>query len=268
MSETGVITSGSSVTFEPPTYASIDEARAARKGHLAVAYRLFAQMGYDHWVAGHITVRDPGFPDRFWVNPFGKSWRHLRASDLLLVDLDGTVLEGDGVLNAAAFAIHSEVHRARPDVVAAAHAHTRFGRAWSATGRVLEPLSQDACAFYEDHAVFDDYSGVVYDAGEGSALARALGDRKALVLEHHGLLTVGETVDEAAFWLHLLERCCEAQLLVASLPPRADGAAAYRALSPEIAARTFEQVGQHHHGWMGFQPLYEEIVRADPEVLD
>jgi ribulose-5-phosphate 4-epimerase/fuculose-1-phosphate aldolase len=207
-----VISSGSSVTFEPPTYASVDEERAARKGHLAVAYRLFAQMGYDHWVAGHITVRDPEFPDRFWVNPFGKSWRHLRASDLLLVDLDGTVLEGDGVLNAAAFAIHSEVHRARPDVVAAAHAHTRFGRAWSATGRVLEPLSQDACAFYGDHAVFDDYSGVVYDPEEGSALARALGDRKALLLEHHGLLTVGETVADAFVNMYYLEASCQIQV--------------------------------------------------------
>jgi ribulose-5-phosphate 4-epimerase/fuculose-1-phosphate aldolase len=268
MTEQSVIASASSVAFEPPRFATVEEERVHRKGHLAVAYRLFARLGYDHWVAGHITVRDPEFPDRFWVNPFGRSWRHLRASDLLLVDLDGTLLAGDGVLNAAAFAIHSEVHRARPDVVAAAHAHTRYGRAWSATGRLLEPLSQDACAFYGDHAVFDDYTGVVYNTEEGSHLAAALGNRKALLLEHHGLLTVGETVDEAAFWLHLLERCCEAQLLVASLPPRDDGSPAYRALDASIAARTFEQVGQHFHGWMGFQPLYEEIVGAEPEVLD
>jgi ribulose-5-phosphate 4-epimerase/fuculose-1-phosphate aldolase len=110
--------------------------------------------------------------------------------------------------------------------------------------------------------------GVVYDTEEGSHLAAALGNRKALLLEHHGPLTVGETVDEAAFWLHLLERCCEAQLLVASLPRRDDGSPPYRALDETIAARTFEQVGQHVHGWMGFQPLYEEIVRAEPEALD
>jgi ribulose-5-phosphate 4-epimerase/fuculose-1-phosphate aldolase len=249
-------------------FTSIEAERAQRKGRLAVAYRLFARLGYDHWVAGHITVRDPEFPDRFWVNPFGRSWRLLCASDLLLVDLDGTIVQGHGELNAAAFAIHSEIHRARPDVVAAAHAHTIHGRAWSATGRLLEPLSQDACAFYEDHAVFDDYTGVVYDADEGGHLARALGTRKALLLEHHGLLTVGETVDEAAFWLHLLERCCEAQLLVSSLQPRGDGTPAYRALEPAIAAKTFEQVGAHVHGWLGFQPFYEEIVQAEPEVLD
>jgi ribulose-5-phosphate 4-epimerase/fuculose-1-phosphate aldolase len=252
--------------FEPPVFDTVEAARAHHKLRLAAAYRIFSRLGYDHWVAGHITVRDPGHPDRFWVNPFGHSWRFLTPADLILVDLDGTVLEGDGLLNGAAFAIHSEIHRARPDVHAIAHAHTIHGRAWSATGRVLEPISQDACAFYEDLAVFDDYTGVVYDTDEGYRLARALGTRKAMLLEHHGLLTVGETVDEAAFWLHLLERCCEAQLLVASLAPRPDGSAPYRALDDETAKRTWEQVGQHHHGWMGFQPLYEEMLVDAPEL--
>jgi ribulose-5-phosphate 4-epimerase/fuculose-1-phosphate aldolase len=254
-------------TFEPPQFDTVEETRAHRKNRLAAAYRIFSRLGYDHWVAGHITVRDPGHPDRFWVNPFGRSWRHVSASDLLLVDGDGTVLEGDAPLNGAAFAIHSEVHRARPDVTAVAHAHTTYGRAWSATGRGLEPLSQDACAFYDDLAVFDDYTGVVYDPDEGGALARALGSRKAMLLQHHGLLTVGESVDEAAFWLHLLERCCQAQILVSTLPA-VEGAPPYRALDDEIAKRTWEQVGQHHHGWMGFQPLYEEIVADQPDLLD
>jgi ribulose-5-phosphate 4-epimerase/fuculose-1-phosphate aldolase len=218
------------VEFAPRAHDSVDAERAHRKARLTAAYRIYSRLGYDHWVAGHITVRDPERTDRFWVARFGRSWRHLQVSDLLLVDFDGAIVEGDGPLNGAAFAIHSEVHRARPDVVAIAHAHTTYGRAWSATGRLLEPISQDACAFYEDHAVFDDYTGVVYDPAEGSALARALGARKALLLEHHGLLTVGETVDEAA-------------------------------------KRTWEQVGQHHHGWMGFQPLYEEVVAAEPDLL-
>jgi ribulose-5-phosphate 4-epimerase/fuculose-1-phosphate aldolase len=261
----GVLASGSSLG--PPTFSSLEDERAHRKGHLAVAYRLFAQLGYDHWVAGHITVRDPEFPHQFWVNPFARSWRHLCASDLLLVDVDGNLVAGEGSVNAAAFAIHSEIHRARPDVIAIAHAHTRAGRAWSATGQLLEPVSQDACAFYGDHAVFDDFSGVVYDTDEGGALARALGEKKALLLQHHGILTVGESVDEAAFWLHLLERCCDAQLLLAGLLRNEDGSAPYRPLEPEVAVHTRAQVGEHVHGWMGFQPLCEEIVRADPDVL-
>ena len=87
----------------PVVHAAPADERAERLGRLAVAYRLFARFGYDHWVAGHITVRDPEHADRFWVNPFGRSWAHLRASDLLCVDVDGVIVSGDGTLNAVGF---------------------------------------------------------------------------------------------------------------------------------------------------------------------
>jgi ribulose-5-phosphate 4-epimerase/fuculose-1-phosphate aldolase len=253
--------------LKPPVFSSPEEERAHRKARLAGACRIFARLGYDHWVAGHLSVRDPEHADRFWVNPLGTSWRLMRVSDLLQVDLSGRVLHGSRPVNAAAFAIHSEIHRAREDVVAAAHAHTPYGRAWSATGRPLEPISQDHCAFYEDHAVFDDFTGAVYDAADSKRFARALGPRKALILQNHGLLTVGYSIDEAAFWLHLLERCAQAMLLVASLAPR-DGRPAYAALSHEVARRTREQVGEPLHGWRGFQPLWDEIVADAPELLE
>src|SRR5205823_4634620 len=85
-----------------------------------------------------------------------------------------------------AFAIPSRIHAARPDVVAAAHAHSLYGKAWSSLGRRLDPLTQDACAFYEDHVVFDDYSGVVEEPSEGDRIARALGAKKAAILRNHG----------------------------------------------------------------------------------
>jgi len=91
--------------------------------------------------------------------------------DLLLVDDHGEVVEGDHPVNTAAFAIHSQVHAARPDVMAAAHAHSVHGKAWSALGRLLEPITQDACAFYGDHALFDDFTGVVLDVEEGKRIA-------------------------------------------------------------------------------------------------
>ena len=116
-------------------------------------------------------------------------------------------------MNTAAFAIHSQVHAARPDVVAAAHAHSLHGKAWSSLGRLLDPLTQDACAFYDDHALFDDYTGVVLDLEEGKRIAHALGGNKAVILRNHGLLTVGHTVDEAAWWFITMERTCQAQLL-------------------------------------------------------
>src|SRR5205823_116530 len=116
-------------------------------------------------------------------------------------------------VNAAAFAIHSRIHSARPDVVAAAHAHSLHGKSWSSLGRLLDPITQDACAFFEDHGLFADFTGVVYEASEGERIARALGNYKAAILRNHGLLTVGRTVDEAAWWFVTMERSCQAQLL-------------------------------------------------------
>ncbi len=137
----------------PPTFATADEERRHRKQRLAAAFRLFSRFGFDEGVAGHITARDPERLDHFWVNPFGMHFGRIRASDLILVNLRGEVVEGRHDVNVAAFAIHSQVHAARPEVVAATQAHSTYGKAWSSLGRLLDPITQDACAFYEDHAL-------------------------------------------------------------------------------------------------------------------
>src|SRR5689334_2502128 len=87
----------------PPTFATVEEERLERKQKLAGALRIFGRLGFGEGVAGHITVRDPEFPDMFWVNPFGKSFRHMRVSDLLLVDHSGNVVFGTQPVNRAAF---------------------------------------------------------------------------------------------------------------------------------------------------------------------
>src|SRR4029079_16313070 len=133
--------------------------------------------------------------------------------DLIRVNEQGEVVEGEGILNSAAFAIHSAVHAARPDVIAAAHSHSIYGKSWSALGRLLDPLTQDACAFYEDHALFDDYTGVVLDPDEGKRIAHAIRRRKAMILRKHRLLAVGHSVEEAVRWYVTMERSCQAQLL-------------------------------------------------------
>ena len=114
-----------------PTFDSVEEERLHRKQRLAAAFRVFGQFGFDEGVAGHITARDPGDPERFWVNPLGTHFGSMRASDLILVDQTGQVVEGEGTVNLAAFTIHAAVHRARPDVVSAAHAHSIYGKTWS-----------------------------------------------------------------------------------------------------------------------------------------
>jgi len=164
-------------------------------------------------------------------------------------------------VNTAAFAIHSRIHRARPDVVAAAHAHSIYGKTWSSLGRLLDPITQDACAFYEDHGLFDDYTGVVYDTSEGDRIAETLGGQKAAILRNHGLLTVGRSVDEAAWWFITMERTCQAQLM-------AEAAGQPVKIRHDSALLAREQVGTEMVGWFSFQPMWQKIVREEPDLLD
>lgn len=124
---------------EPPVFTTAEEERLHRKQRLAAGLRLFSRFGFDEGIAGHITARDPEHCDHFWVNPLGMHFGHVRVSDLILVNHQGEVVEGAGPVNAAAFVIHSQVHAARPDVMAAAHAHSTYGKCWSALGRPLAP---------------------------------------------------------------------------------------------------------------------------------
>lgn len=245
----------------PPTFGTVEEERRHRKARLAGTFRLFARFGFDEGVAGHITVRDPGQTDCFWVNPFGMHFSQIRASDLVLVNHAGEVIEGNHHVNTSAFAIHSRVHAARPDTVAAAHAHSMHGKAWSSLGRLLDPITQDACAFYQDHALFDDYTGVVYEASEGDRIAKTLGAGKALILRNHGLLTVGSSVDEAAWWFITMERSCQAQLL-------AEAAGKPVHITHENALLTRHQVAGGFNGWFQFQPMWNMISRAEPDLFE
>jgi len=244
-----------------PKFSSPDEARTHMKQRMAAAFRLFDKFGFNEGVAGHLTGRDPEHPELFWVNPFGMSFGLIRASDLILVNHEGEVVEGDWPVNTAAFAIHSQIHAARPDVNSAAHTHSPYGRAFSTLGKTLSPLTQDSCAFYEDHALFDDFTGVVLDVEEGKRIAHALADNKAAILRNHGLLTVGTTVDEAAWWYITMERTCHVQLM-------AEAAGDPISIDDECARQTQSQVGGRLAGWLSFQPLYDKIVHEQPDLLE
>jgi ribulose-5-phosphate 4-epimerase/fuculose-1-phosphate aldolase len=244
-----------------PKFETVDEERLHRKQRLAAAFRLFGRFGFDEGVAGHITARDPGSPDHFWVNPFRRNFKQVKVSELLLVNRDGEVVEGNARVNRAAFAIHSQVHEARPDIVAAAHAHSLHGKAWSSLGRLLDPLTQDACAFYDDHSLFDDYTGVVLDTEEGKRIAHALGENKAVILRNHGLLTTGYSVDEAAWTFITMERTCQAQLL-------AEAAGTPVQIAAEMAKLTHGQVGSPAACYFSFQPLWDWITSEEPDLFE
>lgn len=249
------------ITPQPPSFDSVADERQHRKVRLAAGFRLFSKAGFDEGVAGHITARDPEFTDTFWVNPFGMHFSLIKASDLIRVDHDGKVVEGNRAVNAAAFAIHSQVHQARPDAVGAAHSHSVYGKALSALGITLAPITQDVCAFYDDHGLFDDYTGVVLDTEEGKRIAHALGDHKAVILRNHGLLTVGQTVDSAIWWFMTMERSCQAQLLAMAAGPLVE-------ITTQNAQVTHGQIGGELAGWFQFQPLFDRIVHEQPDLQD
>ena len=241
--------------------STFEEIRLHRKVKLAAAFRLFGKFGFDEGVAGHITVRDPERTDHFWVNPFGVSFKQIKVSDLLLVNHEGEIEEGKGLLNGAAFAIHSQIHKHLPHVTAAAHSHSVYGKSWSSLGRLLDPITQDACAFFNDHIVFDEFNGVVLDLEEGKKIATGLGTKKAAILQNHGLLTVGNTVDEAAWWFITMERSCQAQLM-------AEAAGTPIIISDSIAEHTRNTVGSDIAGQFSFKPLFDVITKEQPDLFN
>jgi ribulose-5-phosphate 4-epimerase/fuculose-1-phosphate aldolase len=229
------------VPLNPFEERSLDEERRHRKQRLAAAFRIFGRLGFDEGVAGHITARDPEHSDRFWVNPFGMSFKQIRVRDLLLVDHAGTVLEGSWPVNPAAFAIHSQVHAARPDVIAAAHSHSVHGKAFASLHRSLRPLTQDACIFFEDHGVYFDFGGVANDPEEGKRIAAALGDYKAAITT--------------------MERTCQAELLAMAAGNPVE-------IPDQIAHDVHAEIGSPLAGWYSAQPLFAWIVATEPDCLE
>ncbi|CAI6336431.1 unnamed protein product [Periconia digitata] len=242
-----------------PSFSSYEKHRAWILSHMAGAFRVFARKGFTEGMSGHISVRDPEHPHTFWTNPLAKHFATLKASDMVLVDYDGKVVGGNTTrpANGAGFLIHSALHKARPDVHAACHMHGKAGKAWSAFGKKLEMINQDVCYFYGDaQAVYEEFGGVVFSEAEGKRLAAALGEKgKGMILRNHGLLTVGTTVDEAAYLYTLMERSCEIQLMT-------DAAAALSGnkkilIDDEAAEYTFKMGSDAETLYWEFQPDLE-----------
>ena len=245
-----------------PTYDNVEDERRVRKVGLAAALRVFGRLGYGEGVAGHITARDPEFTDHFWVNPFGKSFRHMKTSDLILVNHAGEVVYGNQPVNRAAFVLHAAIHKARPDVIGAAHAHSTYGKAWSTLGRKLDPITQDSCIFYDDHVLISEQGGaVVFEETAAEEIISKFPTGKAAIHQNHGLFTVGTTVEAAAFWFITMDRSCQAQLL-------AEAAGTPKLIPHDMALYTQQLTGFADAGWFQFQPLFQEICASDPDLFE
>ena len=151
--------------------------------------------------------------------------------------------------------IHHAVHTARPDINCVAHSHSIYGRAFCSLGKPLQIITQDACAFHNDIALYSAFRGVVLTTDEGIAIAKALGQKKAALLQNHGLLTCGKTIEAAVWWFMSLEKCCHVQLL-------ADAAAGGRGyetikVDDEDAIFTYNTIGTDVAGWFSAKPTFD-----------
>lgn len=239
---------------QPPTFDTVDAERRHLKHTLAAAFRIFGKLGYDEGVMGHISARDPEYPEYFWMNPFGLSFNLITADDLLLIDLEGELIEGQGCPHPGGIPLHSAIYTVRPDIASIAHVHSLYGRTWTTNGRLIPPASAESAVFFGKHAIFDSHAH-----GEGDLLAQALEGNRALLLKNHGLLTVGHSVDETAYLFISLEKVCQSQIAAESM-------GSTLTMDEEHARRAAERFGPYN-GWLNFQPLYQTIVRDHPELL-
>lgn len=249
---------------EIPTFATHAEERQHRKERLAAACRAFALQGFDYGFAGHLTVRDPEFPELYWTNPMCVHFSNVRVSNLILVDHAGKVVEGAYAVNRAGFVLHAAVHERHPEILAMCHAHTVYGTAFAALGRPLEPITQDAAAFYEDHVVIKSEAGqVAVEERAGFTVADWFKGVKAAIHQNHGIFTCsGHSIESAAFWFIALERCCQQQLLVEATGHKPV------MVPPDKSRFSRENVGSDYIGWLHFQTIWDQLVRTQPDMFD
>ena len=246
-------------TLDPPVFDSVADERAHVLERLAGVCRIFGRFGFSEGLLGHVTVRDPEHPDRFWANPLGISFNRIRVADLVQVDHDGNLMVGDRPVNPVGVKLHAAVHRARPDVHAVCHAHSTYGSAWSAFGRPVAPLTQDLCVFFEDQAIIRE-PRVALTAEQADEFAAAFGDKKAGIQVGHGIFTTGATIDEAAWWFVTLDKACHVQLL-------AHAGGDYEVWPDDAARGVRAGLGSAQFGWLSFQTLWDEIVHDSPDFL-
>ena len=157
------------------------EIRQQRKVSVALGYRIFAALRWGDLGDGHISARDPERTDCFWMLRYGVSYHQARVSDLVLVGPEGELVEGEGIINRAAYYIHYPILMDRPEAVSAAHVHTPWGTPFSAEVRPIEPISQESCVFFEDHAIFNDEEVQVQDTAGGKRISEAMGGNRAII---------------------------------------------------------------------------------------
>lgn len=216
---------------------------------LVRSYRIFGALGWGDLGDGHISARDPERTECFWLLRNGVPFAQATVDDLLLLDQSGDIVLGEGNVNSPAFNIHCPILTARTDVNSAAHTHTPWGTPFSAEVRPILPITQEACIFIDDCALFDDEEVQIRALEGGTRIAQCLGHKHAIILRNHGLLTAGASIASAVVRFVTLERVAEAHLKVQNPVPISDESAkqAQGGLFREVRVRAkFEYLAKSH----------------------
>ena len=232
----------------------------ALKYLLAATYRIMALEKLDEGISGHISMRVPGEPNSFWVNPFGMLFEEVTPENIIKVNDDGIVLEGNHPINVAGFCIHSAIHKARKNVDAVVHTHSPLGVVFSATGKQLQAIDQNSCMFFEDHGIYEEYNGPVTEEEDAAKMIKALGNNHTLILKNHGTITAAVEIETAAMLMIAAERAYHVNLNSAHQENVIK-------VSPEVARKTKSWIANPIGLAVEFEAYLRKAERFYPDLL-
>ena len=239
-----------------------EKSEAELRVQLAAAYRIFAHLGWDYLVFGHITVRVPGPEKHFLINPFGLRYDEVTASNLVKIDIEGRII-GESIypVNPAGFIIHGAIHEAREDAHCIMHTHTIAGMTMAASGIPIRPIDFTGAAMH-NRIAYHDFRGVHADQSDKAALLESLGDKNFLVLKNHGLLACGDTIPNAFKRLHYMETACRVQTAALAM----NGPVVE--VPSEIAERHAQTLEADDQGELAFAAFTRLMEKIDPSFMN
>lgn len=222
---------------------------AERRVQIAWSCRILAMGEQGDYTLGHVSARSAD-GRHVLMKRYGLGLEEVTPDDILRIDLDGSLLEGQGRVHLE-YVLHTEIYRRRPDVQSVTHTHPPYATAFGATDATLQLLNHDAVLFQDGLAYFEDTAELIVNAEQGARVAAALGQRRAVVLRGHGVLVTGASVPWATYAALTLERVIRIQSIASSLGE-------LRPMSAEMASLVYPDKYRDDH----LNSYWEYLIRC------
>ena len=246
----------------PPKFRSKEHQREYIKKVLTATCHIFSDYGFNDGIGGYIVYRDCIDTDTYWVNPMGVDLSEVAIDNLIRVNWDGDVIEGNYPASRPAWASFTVIAKVRPEINAAVHFHTLYGSTWSAYGKSIDMVTEDSAAFYNNLSVFEEFERAIISREDGLAVASCLGQNNSIILQNHGIYTVGRSLDEAAWRFIALENACRAQIMIESM--RSSGLSP-KPLSENALITSAKIMGTDYASWLQYQPILKKYLKDEYE---